>query len=191
MSQQQHPRAIECRLNDQRSRQRGVTVLESACALTISAILLGASIPGFDAWRQTRQMAATLAELQTDVQLARSEAVLRRSPIILSVMQISGGSCYVVHSGDVGACECDDAGQSRCVAGAVAIRTVAIPGTAHLRWSSNSPQLHFDPTHGTVTPTATLRLVGDAGRELRAVINVRGRVRTCSASGSFAGYKSC
>jgi type IV fimbrial biogenesis protein FimT len=166
-------------------------LIEAVCALTVSALLLGASIPGFKAWRQSRQMTAALAELQTNVQLARSEAVFRGAAVNLRVMPTSQGSCYIVHSGRPGDCECDAAGQSRCVVGATAIRSVGMPSAARLRWTSNSSQLEFDPSHGTVSPTATLRLVGEAGRELRAVINIRGRVRTCSALTGFGGYKTC
>jgi type IV fimbrial biogenesis protein FimT len=191
MSQQPHPRFNNFGSRRQNAGQHGVTLVEAACALTVSALLLGASIPGFEAWRQSRQMVAALAELQTNVQLARSEAVFRGSTLILRVMPTSQGSCYIVHSGHPGDCECDDAGQSRCVVGATAIRSVGLPLTTRLRWSSNSSQLQFDPSHGTVTPTATLRLVGEAGRELRAVINIRGRVRACSALTGFGGYKTC
>jgi type IV fimbrial biogenesis protein FimT len=191
MNQHPHPRHIVRHLGRQNARQSGVTLVEAACALTVSALMLSASIPGFEAWRQSRQMSAALAELQTNVQLAHSEAVLRGSAVNLRVMRTSHGSCYIVHSGQPGDCECDDAGQSRCVVGADAIRSVGMPLAAHLRWTSNSSQVQFDPSHGTVTPTATLRLIGEAGRELRAVINVRGRVRTCSALTGFGGYKAC
>jgi type IV fimbrial biogenesis protein FimT len=191
MNQHPHPRHNDHRFRRQSAVQRGVTLVEAACALTVSALLVVASIPGFEAWRQSRQMVAALAELQTNVQLARSEAVLRGTAVNLRLMPTSQGSCYIVHSGRPGDCECDAAGQSRCVVGATAIRSVGMPLAARLRWSSNSSQLQFDPSHGTVTPTATLRLVGEAGRELRAVINIRGRVRTCSALSGFGGYKTC
>jgi type IV fimbrial biogenesis protein FimT len=45
--------------------------------------------------------------------------------------------------------------------------------------------------HGTSTPTGTVRVIGANGRELRHVVNVMGRVRTCSPQGNVAAYRAC
>jgi type IV fimbrial biogenesis protein FimT len=49
----------------------------------------------------------------------------------------------------------------------------------------------FDPMHGTSTPTGTVRVVGAGGHEVRHVINVMGRVRTCSPAPALPGYRAC
>jgi type IV fimbrial biogenesis protein FimT len=42
-----------------------------------------------------------------------------------------------------------------------------------------------------VTPTGTLRLSLRDGRGLNQVVNIMGRVRTCSRSGTVPGYPAC
>jgi type IV fimbrial biogenesis protein FimT len=40
-------------------------------------------------------------------------------------------------------------------------------------------------------PTGTLRVVGAGGREVHHIINVMGRVRSCSPSPALPGYRTC
>lgn len=49
----------------------------------------------------------------------------------------------------------------------------------------------FDGTRGTVSPTGTVRVIGSDGRALHKVVNVMGRVRTCSPQRSISGYRPC
>ena len=52
----------------------------------------------------------------------------------------------------------------------------------------------FDPLHGTSTPAGTLKITGASGRAVQHVVNVMGRVRTCSPQGAapaLAGYRVC
>jgi type IV fimbrial biogenesis protein FimT len=56
---------------------------------------------------------------------------------------------------------------------------------------ANVASVLFDPLHGTSTPTGTLRLVGSGGREVQHVVNVMGRVRSCSPLGAVPGYRPC
>ena len=56
---------------------------------------------------------------------------------------------------------------------------------------ANVASILFDPVHGTSTPAGTVRVIGSTGRELRHVVNVMGRVRTCSPQGGVSGYRAC
>jgi type IV fimbrial biogenesis protein FimT len=59
---------------------------------------------------------------------------------------------------------------------------------------ANVASILFDPLHGTSTPTGTLRVVADSGRAVHHVVNIMGRVRTCSPAGAapvVAGYRVC
>ena len=49
----------------------------------------------------------------------------------------------------------------------------------------------FDPLHGTASPTATVRVTGLSGRAIHHVVNVMGRVRSCSPLGAVPGYRVC
>jgi type IV fimbrial biogenesis protein FimT len=56
---------------------------------------------------------------------------------------------------------------------------------------SASKSLTFDPLKGTVTPTATLRVEGKDGRAIHQVINLLGRVRSCSPNGRVLDERAC
>jgi type IV fimbrial biogenesis protein FimT len=76
-----------------------------------------------------------------------------------------------------------------CSGGAQALRSVRYAGEP-VRLASNSRSLAFEPTQGTVTPTATVRVAAAGGEAVHQIINVMGRVRSCSPNG-VAGYKPC
>jgi type IV fimbrial biogenesis protein FimT len=66
-----------------------------------------------------------------------------------------------------------------------------MPASDRVLVQANVASILFDPMHGTSTPTGTVRVIGSNGRELRHVVNVMGRVRTCSPQGNVAGYRAC
>lgn len=168
----------------------GLTAVEMAVTLGVVAVLLGTAIPGLQELRQRRQAEAIAAQLETDLQLARAEAVARNDGVRMAFHQDTTGSCYVMHTGPAAGCRCDSGGATLCMAGSDPLRSFALgPGTrVHLR--ANSGSLVFDPVKGTVTPTTTIRIDSPAG-QIRVVVNVMGRVRTCAPEGGLAGYPRC
>jgi len=56
---------------------------------------------------------------------------------------------------------------------------------------SNVPSIVFDSAKGTSTPTGTLRLVSADERAVHLVVNIMGRVRSCSPRAAVPGYKAC
>jgi type IV fimbrial biogenesis protein FimT len=171
-------------------KQFGITTLESLMAIAITLVSLGSAVPGFDEMRQRRHLDGTAAQLETDLQYARSTAVSQHRTIRLRFMLTEGGSCYVVHSGAAGDCRCSATGESSCSAGAVAVRSVGFPQGAPVSLNSNAASMIFEPVKGTVTPTSTMR-VESGGRAVHVVTNIMGRVRTCSPDGKVAGHSPC
>jgi type IV fimbrial biogenesis protein FimT len=53
------------------------------------------------------------------------------------------------------------------------------------------PSILFDSAKGTSTPTGTLRLMGKDQRAVHLVVNIMGRVRSCSPDSAVPGYKAC
>ena len=51
--------------------------------------------------------------------------------------------------------------------------------------------IRFDPIHGMATPAGTMRLTTAGGQTVHHVVNIMGRVRTCSPGASAKGYKAC
>lgn len=60
---------------------------------------LGLAIPSLDAIRQRAKLYGAAAQLETDVQFARSESVSRNRAIRMTLHESSSGTCYMVPNG--------------------------------------------------------------------------------------------
>ena len=173
---------------------RGFTLVEASIAVAIAAITMSTVGPNFAGFIEKRRIDGVAAELATDIQFARTEAVLRNSPVRLSVHVESWGSCYLLHTGAAADCDCHTQGVAQCGAQARAIKTVLLPTTDQVGVQANVTSMLFDPLHGTSTPSGTLKVVGVSGRAVHHVVNIMGRVRSCSPQGAapaLAGYRAC
>jgi type IV fimbrial biogenesis protein FimT len=172
-------------------RQHGVTLVEACTVVAVLAILASTAAPNLQGLIDSRRLDGAATQLATDIQFVRSEAVARNLPVRLSLYPSAGGTCYVVHTGNADQCACDTSGPATCTGGALQIKTVTLGAADRVSLQSNVTSVLFDPLHGTSTPTGTLRLVGQQGRAVHHVINVMGRVRSCSPLGAMPGYRAC
>lgn len=174
-----------------RRRQQGLTLVEAATALAIVGILAGAAAPSLQDLRERSHVESVAAELETDIQLARGAAVLYAEGVRLSFQDTRQGSCYIVHTGDADACECGDSGPAVCKPGTASLRTVRVGRERPVRLDSNADSMFFEHTRGTVTPTATIQVIGPGGHAMHQVVNLMGRVRSCVPGGGWTPYKAC
>jgi type IV fimbrial biogenesis protein FimT len=172
-----------------RRRQTGASLIEASIALAILGTLAGSVLPGWEQARERRALEAASAQLVTDLQLARSLAVSQGQPVRLRVN--AAQACYVIHTGPAAACSCSGTGPASCSDGATALRVASLPGDGRLRLSSSSSSMLFDTDRGTVSPTGTVRVLADDGRAVHHVVNIMGRVRTCSPAGRVNGHAEC
>jgi len=170
--------------------QRGVSLIESLIVMTITAVIVGATAPGLQDSRARRHVEGAAAQLETDLQFTRSLAVARNHNLRVEFASGADGSCYVVHTGGPGACTCGTTGPV-CTEGAQALRHVHYGSDGTFELKANVQSMVFDAEKGTVTPTATLRLEGRRGHTLHQVVNILGRVRTCTPTPALAGYRAC
>lgn len=159
--------------------------------MTIAGAVVGVTVPGLQSLFDARRLGGTAAQLATDIQFARSEAVARNRAVRLSFYASAGSTCYVIHTGLAAQCDCTAAGPAVCGDGAEQMKTVQLPAAERVSLQANVASVLFDPLHGTSTPTGTLRLIGPGGREVQHVINIMGRVRSCSPLGAVTGYRAC
>ena len=172
--------------------QRGLTLIETMCVLAIVAVLLGGALPMLHDLQTRQVLQASAALLETDLQFAKSEATAGGRPVRLSVQTtVAGNSCYVIHTGAAHACRCQGAGQTQCDAGASLLRLVELGGPTGITLAPLQRSILFDAGKGTVTPTATLRVVDRDGRAIHQIVNIMGRVRSCTPTQGFAGLKPC
>lgn len=179
------------RPHGRRQASRGLTLVESMAAMATAVIALGSTLPGLQDMRERRHLESVAAQLSTDLVHARTLSVSNGVSVRFNTQQAADGMCYVVHTGAHGDCVCTGAGTAQCVAGAEMLRVVGFSQDKPIRFSSNAQAMTFDPTRGTVTPTATMTVSTPKGAAIRKVINLVGRVRTCSPGGAMAGYTVC
>ncbi|MDP1649110.1 MAG: GspH/FimT family pseudopilin [Rubrivivax sp.] len=173
-------------------RQAGVSLVESLLVMAITAVTLGAVLPGMGTALERRHLEGAAAQLETDVMFTRSLAVAGNRTLRMSFQHDAGGSCYVVHTGSAGACSCASGSSgATCTDGAAALRSVRFASDAPLQVRANVGSMAFDPTRGTNTPTATLRLLGRDAQAVHLVVNLMGRVRACSPNAAVIGYRAC
>lgn len=171
--------------------RRGLTQIESLIALAVAAIVLGTAVPNFGKARERRHVEGVAAQLRTAVMHARSLAVSQDRGVRLRVESGAAGSCYVVHTGPANACSCLHPVQPVCTAAGRSFHARYLaPGDA-VMVSANVGTMLFDPTLGTTSPSGTLSVRGRSGAELRQVVSIMGRVRTCTPNGLVAGHPSC
>ena len=184
-------RPARCRPCPSRDPARGVTLLESLVSLAVLGILAGLAATGWQGTRVQRHLEGVAAQFETDVQFTRSLAVARNEALRIEFDGRSGAGCYVVHNGSAGACACGTAGPAVCSGGAESVRVVRLEPASGVRMTANVPAIVFDPLQGTSTPAGTLRIeAADGAGSVRQIVNIMGRVRSCSPDG-VRGHKAC
>ena len=118
-------------------------------------------------------------------------AVARNAPVRISFESGAGGSCYVIHTGSANQCSCAADGSAICQGNAQAERSVRFDASGALSIKSNSRSMLFDPMKGTSTPTATIQVTARSGAAIHQVMNIMGRVRSCSPAPAMSGYRRC
>lgn len=173
-----------------RTRSQGVTLIECCVVLAIVGTLSSIAVPGMQSALESRRLSGAAAQLATDIHFVRTEAVARNRSVRLSFHASGTSSCYVAHTGAAAECSCSGAA-AVCGPGAEQIKTVHLSPAEGVTLQANVASMVFDPLHGTTTPTGTLRVTAPSGRTVQHVVNLMGRVRSCSPSGAVPGYRAC
>jgi type IV fimbrial biogenesis protein FimT len=174
-----------------RNSQRGITLVEACVAMAVTAVAAAAAVPSLQSLIDARRLDGAATQLATDIQFTRTLAVARNEPVRLTVQAIDGGSCYVIHTGNADQCRCGTSGIAACTGSARQIKTVQMAAADRVSLQANVGSILFDPLHGTSSPTGTLRVIGMQDRAVHHVINVMGRVRSCSPQAAVPGYRAC
>jgi type IV fimbrial biogenesis protein FimT len=173
------------------ARRRGVSLVEGLLVAALTSTLAAATAAHFLQWRARLGVEQVASAFETDVHLARSLALAQRDVVRLAFEPAPNGACWLLHNGPRGSCQCSVDGQALCEAGSQAFRVAHWPEPQAVRLSANVRSLAFDGVRGTVTPAATVRFTGADGKAVHQVVSIMGRVRSCTPSGPWSGYKAC
>lgn len=171
-------------------RQRGVTLIETMIVSAVTVIIAATAVPSLVRLLDARRLDAAANQLAADIQLVRTEAVARNRAVRLSLHGGSEPSCWIVHTGAAAQCGCAGSGPAVCTGGALEIKTFNVAPADRIALQSNVASMLFDPLHGTATPTGTVRVIDASGREIRHIVNVLGRARSCTPNG-VPGWRAC
>ncbi len=174
-----------------RSVHRGFTLIEFCVVLVLIGLTLSLAVPGLAALHERQRLRGAAAELASDLQWMRSQALARNESMRLSVYQNDGGSCTVVHTGNRNDCRCESHGTATCDGDAQALKTSHWQTREKISVQANITSMAFDPAQGTVTPTGSIRIVDSRGAGITHVVNILGRIRSCSPSAAISGFQAC
>lgn len=170
---------------------RGFTLVEMMIVVAVAGVVMTAATPPVSGWVEQQRLSGIAGDLARDLRQARAEAITRNEVVRFSLQHDAAGACYLLHTGDAGDCRCTASGPARCEGEAQAIKQVQFSAQQGVELQSSSSSFVFSPTHGTVSPTATLHLQDHRGRTVQHVVNLMGRVRSCSPQGNVSGYAAC
>ena len=198
------------------AQMRGVTLIELLVVVAVAVILLGLAAPSFSEYIVTQRVRSIHAQLVTDLQYARSEAVSRGSFVSVRFQRSATAparSCYVIYTRPNPAvaspnCDCLQPEGSRCAANPTTtseIRTVVVEDGSGVRVQTPVGQtgtLTYDPRAGAmyvnpadvsilVQPNFSVDAFADNARRLRASVQGSGRPLVCAPSGSRLGGTTC
>lgn len=178
------------------ARQRpapGFTVIELMVVVAVMAVVLGLAAPSLYAFLLRQRVKAVNAELVTDIQFARSEAIARRKPVRITFRSDdTGKTCYTVHTvGTVGNCDCRNTPGSACVL-FTELKTVQVPRSTTVTVEASGSNVQFTEAQGVTTPDGfQIDVASPVGGKLRTITNLVGRPRVCSPDGSISGVPTC
>lgn len=172
--------------------QQGVTLIEIAVGLAIIAIVFATGVPGFRTWVQNLQIRTATESIQNGLQLARSEAVHRNTPVQFVFGTGSGWTVGCVTA----SATCPVSIQSRSSAEGTPNASVAITpaGTSTItfnglgRVTAPASQVTIDVTNPTggicVTAAGPMRC-------LRVVASLGGQIRMCDPAQPSTSPQGC
>jgi type IV fimbrial biogenesis protein FimT len=174
-----------------RNRQLGSTLVEQLLGAVLAGLLVLLALPGLIEAKDKHRIESLAAQIETELQFARSESVGRRETIRVGFVNRLTGTCYVIFAGSPRQCTCVPNGGTQCQGGGEVLRLADPSSLDRISLMSSAREISFDPVHGTVTPTTTLRLENPRGDRLNLVVNLVGRIRSCSPGRSLVGYPGC
>jgi type IV fimbrial biogenesis protein FimT len=166
----------------------GLTLIEVLIGIALLVIVLALVAPSVRDLIAAQRVRSINAELVTDLQYARSEAVRRSTPVLVSFRSGTGSSCYSLSVGEV--CNCLLGIGRACVGPDREIKTVSVSRRIGVELAA-SGSIVFDPTGLPNTPAFDVTVSSPERGALRTTTNATGRPSVCAPGGAFREVPPC
>jgi len=175
---------------------RGFTLIELMVVVALVAVVMTLVGPSVRDLLAAQRVQGINAELVTDLQFARSEAVRRNRPILVRFATNADMTCYVIYTeAAIGRCNCLLAPGTACSGGFEEIKTVQLPKTLRVELAASSSVasiVGFEPLSGISRPgDFRVDLASTVRGALRTSVNAAGRPAVCSPDGSMRQVPRC
>jgi prepilin-type N-terminal cleavage/methylation domain-containing protein len=198
-------------MTNKRSPALGFTLIELMIVVALVAVVVSLAGPPFRDYIAMQRLRGIHAQLLTDLNYARSEAVSRGTFVQVRFQTGSGLSCYIIYSrldvNTTSPCDCTAAADSRCssTSSTNEIKTVVVNESEGVSFAVPTSQTTFltvNPRTGGAdlpaeaemaisTEFAVETKLTDNSRRLKSTMTSTGRVQFCSPSGTVAGMTAC
>jgi prepilin-type N-terminal cleavage/methylation domain-containing protein len=178
-------------------KQAGFTLIEWMIVVALLTLMMSLAAPSVRELLASQRLQGVHAQLVTDLQFARGEAVRRRQHLIFQTGGDETTACYVVYTDAFGAggCDCLRPPGSACQGAFEEVRSVQIPlasSVAMAASSSVSSRAVFEKETGYSTPgDLSVDLSSSVRGQLRVTIGPTGRITSCSPDGSVTRVPTC
>lgn len=188
---------------------RGLTLVELMIVVAVIAVLAMLAAPSFADFMLIQRLKGVNAQLVTDLQFARSEAVARGNPVRVLFRGNAGVTCYSIFTSTGNSnCDCLKGPGAACSGSMQEIRTVqavrsdGVVIEVRLEASGNHVGFAFDPVTGGIVglpydfpmpPIAAFSVNAslDQQRILRTEVSPAGRVTVCAPASTSVGAAPC
>lgn len=197
--------------NTHPSAEAGFTLVELMITVVIAGLLVLLAAPSFHKMILMQRLRGVNAQLITDLQYARSEAVARGDFLRINLGKDDTQTCYTLYTAtsDDAASRCDclvGAGNTNtCPASSVEIKTINLPRSAgvSLTWpATQESSFAYEPVRGGLyaTPSAMasspvvqvqLEARIDDDRRFRTTVVQSGRASVCAPNATVMGGPAC
>lgn len=177
--------------------QHAFTLIELMVVVALTAIIITLVGPSMLELLAVKRVQSINAEMMTDLQYARSEAVRRNQTLAVQFQSNGQMTCYVVTAIDaaVGKCNCLGTPGESCKGGWEEIKTVQLPRKLNVSLaasSSVSTLVRFEKLAGTSLPgDFQVDVVSSVRGQLRTSVNAAGLPSVCSPDGSVTQAPKC
>ncbi len=171
---------------------RGFTLIELMIGLAIVAIVLAMGMPSYAVWIQNAKLRSAAEAIQSGLQLARSEAVSRNSPVKLAM---GAGSSWIVGCVTVSA-NCPASIQSRATNDGSSSAITVSPAASAITFDNLGRMSSPVPAGAAVFTQIDIGidpavLPANKARNLTVTIGIGGNVRLCDPHTTAPDPRAC